>query len=666
MGNYAKGDGGYRLPAITDPERICIKLEIPNDPDHKQAFWGALWTLTWYTAWQKDDDKRGKDVAAVWRDVWFKARAANVDWDACLDCPDENGCVEYSPQYIQEWIPNNPYIDPPAAVGWYIAPSINLLGVPAGTVVTDLLLLPAPNPATTRCRFYFSGTGTVEIHWHTINGGGQAQVQVDDDVFQLSYIDLSSDLSSIPPEYPAPIQTEYDFTVPGEHHIDITMLPVLNTDIEFLGYGGGIVKIVLCGFDTMIITPQFRFTAECGLEQSNDSGATWNSVPGWDTYAEDCFIGPAGTPGTPGTPGTDGADGADGEDGEDCECENVDPRPPTESDNDDDCSVALAWADYAKVQFDFLIDNPTMIAQLVSGGINLGGTALLLYPAVTLAGISGSVLLLLAGAIIAVVAPAIAGSVKAQFSADVLEAMRRAAYCAMQAKPEGEGLGILPADVGNFITLASIDDPHTGPISWFLPYLAQVPLDLWKFQAAAAAQTVGNPCAEYNCPPDVEYDWCVVWDFAIDDYSFAVAFAPQTYDAGTGWKAGLTTAFQIVTRSLEVSRSFGNGLGSNGVTVVAARVVTVGTKGSAGSGDAIFTVKTGNTVADATSWSDWEARTKTIVYDTPKTVNRVGFSVLVSNSTGAGASDKGGDGWLKSVALYGTGTPPAWTETPEC
>ena len=76
-------DGGWILPQTIDPDRVCVQLNIPNDPDHIAAFWGALWELTYWNKWQRDPDHKGTEVAQVWKDVWLKAVADNSDFGRC-------------------------------------------------------------------------------------------------------------------------------------------------------------------------------------------------------------------------------------------------------------------------------------------------------------------------------------------------------------------------------------------------------------------------------------------------------------------------------------------------------------------------------------------------------------------------------------------------------
>lgn len=78
--------GGYLLPTVIDPpDTVCVQINIPNDRFHIAAFWGQIELLArWYT-WERDDAHTGKDVAAVWREVFTQARQY---WEDCnMACP---------------------------------------------------------------------------------------------------------------------------------------------------------------------------------------------------------------------------------------------------------------------------------------------------------------------------------------------------------------------------------------------------------------------------------------------------------------------------------------------------------------------------------------------------------------------------------------------------
>jgi hypothetical protein len=74
---------GYLLPEVINPDRVCIQINVPNDFNHLMAFWGQMWELTYWNTWQRDDEKQGKDAAAVWLDVYKQARAQNAHLEGC-------------------------------------------------------------------------------------------------------------------------------------------------------------------------------------------------------------------------------------------------------------------------------------------------------------------------------------------------------------------------------------------------------------------------------------------------------------------------------------------------------------------------------------------------------------------------------------------------------
>lgn len=113
-------DGGWILPDVINPSRVCVRMEIPNDSAHMAAFWGALWELTFWKNWQRDAQKRGIDVAKVWSDVWFEAKRLNDDLLACvpsiacaydLRYNEETGLIEASFDGGETYEPS-PELDP--------------------------------------------------------------------------------------------------------------------------------------------------------------------------------------------------------------------------------------------------------------------------------------------------------------------------------------------------------------------------------------------------------------------------------------------------------------------------------------------------------------------------------------------------------------------------
>jgi hypothetical protein len=63
---------GYPLPdgELGDDDLVCQLVYLPNRPEYWQALLAAIHYFSTWTAWERDDDKRGKDAAANWRDAF--------------------------------------------------------------------------------------------------------------------------------------------------------------------------------------------------------------------------------------------------------------------------------------------------------------------------------------------------------------------------------------------------------------------------------------------------------------------------------------------------------------------------------------------------------------------------------------------------------------------
>lgn len=66
----------YTLPAVVNPSRGCVTIQIPLDFYHEVAFWRALFSLCFWFNWERDPTHKAKDVAAVWLEIYQNARTA--------------------------------------------------------------------------------------------------------------------------------------------------------------------------------------------------------------------------------------------------------------------------------------------------------------------------------------------------------------------------------------------------------------------------------------------------------------------------------------------------------------------------------------------------------------------------------------------------------------
>lgn len=63
-------DQGYLLPdPIEGWELICVTLKIPDTPEYRSAFRGALKSLTEWHKWQRTGDTKGSQAATYWRQI---------------------------------------------------------------------------------------------------------------------------------------------------------------------------------------------------------------------------------------------------------------------------------------------------------------------------------------------------------------------------------------------------------------------------------------------------------------------------------------------------------------------------------------------------------------------------------------------------------------------
>jgi len=318
----------YPLPVpIDDGSRICVKVFVPNIPGHRQAFQGAIYNLTRWYSWTLEETKQARLAAAVWSEIYDQMMSAFYN-----NCEDELPCFEFGPNAgFIEYFPNNPYTSPDEigagynAPAWYLATTASnlILGTQFGDVVTDLSRFPPgslptiiPASGLPRMRFNLAGEGILTLHLLNILGGSVAQITIDDNLSTIRFIDQNRDQTAIPFETATTTPVEIEITGPGPHHVDVIVVSQLNDSIPFLHHGGGLRKVELCGFESVVnvATPIFKLTPECVLTYSYN-GVDFLPVDGWTDFALDCFVGPPGADGVDGAQGPQGPQGPPGEQG---------------------------------------------------------------------------------------------------------------------------------------------------------------------------------------------------------------------------------------------------------------------------------------------------------------------------------------------------------------
>lgn len=322
----------YPLPSpIDDGSRICVRLWIPNISGHRQALLGAVYNLTRWYSWDRDQGHQAKEAATVWEGIYNDLSTGFFD-----GCGDEGRCFEYPNDHpIIEYAPNDPFRTPeltPAGYftpPWYTNPVVGWPGVLPGDALVNFTSIPnvfaIPTVGFPRARIHVDGPGTINLELVQIPQGGLALITVDDNPLSAEFLDLTSigitEITSLGFVLAAlGIETDAalvntriwrkDIDGSGNHHIDVTFLPNVGiTDEILVGFGGGIRSVVYCAQAEEIpvpVIPTFRFTEGCELQVSYD-GASYVTVPGWSEFAAECFTGAPGAPGADGLPGAPGA-----------------------------------------------------------------------------------------------------------------------------------------------------------------------------------------------------------------------------------------------------------------------------------------------------------------------------------------------------------------------
>lgn len=134
---------------------------------------------------------------------------------------------------------------------------------------------------------HVSGTGTIEIEFLSFPLGGRACVKLDSapniaDLFGLSildpntlYVDTNRDLLSFPPEENVSSTIKVDVETVGDHILYVVFVPIVDDSLAFIGLGGGIRSVELCGFEEIAeVGIEAIVWADCALSYTIDGVPT--------------------------------------------------------------------------------------------------------------------------------------------------------------------------------------------------------------------------------------------------------------------------------------------------------------------------------------------------------------------------------------------------------
>lgn len=216
--------------------------------------------------------------------LMFPEEANEIIWQLIkvvhqpITLEDEEGdCINYPPSVpFISYEPQNPYNQPDLVPdGYLIAPFMHnadleypeLLGYQATDVMVQVGALPVFSDWGDVLGLHFptikirvNGQGQIELDLLSVALGGYAIIKVGsppnildliDGIIETGVIvvDLSQDITSIPPESDIVISEEINIDVSEPTDVYIVFVPKLDISTEFFGFGGGIRQIGLCGFE---------------------------------------------------------------------------------------------------------------------------------------------------------------------------------------------------------------------------------------------------------------------------------------------------------------------------------------------------------------------------------------------------------------------------------
>lgn len=262
MPDQRSPDRGYLLPYVTDPDRISVCVPVPDDINHRAAFLGALYTLTWAKNWEHDGTPKGKDVSLVWSEIYHEVSdKLGVELcegfePRCRVYSNLLGIIEYGPndpRYTPDLVPDG-YASPP----WYFATTASNIafGSHTGDIITSFERLPIVLPpggvlvpdGWPWIKINLNGSGVVRVYLRALALGSMFIVTRSDNPLSFQFVDVNTDTVQAPPETHNEIIFEAEFETPAQHWLQFNIVPAIDLEEAPVTYGGGITKIELCGF----------------------------------------------------------------------------------------------------------------------------------------------------------------------------------------------------------------------------------------------------------------------------------------------------------------------------------------------------------------------------------------------------------------------------------
>lgn len=507
----------YPLPSLSDDgSRLCVRVNIPNIPAHRQAFIGAIYNLTRWYSWGRDDAHTGKAIASVWKGV-FNDMMAHF-YDGCDDCPPEEKCIDFGTDSgVLSYFPTNPFTEPETIPNqFYNKPPFYIFH---GDVLTDITV-PSANPldlpylASTelpRIRITVNGNKLVRIYLLSIIQGGYASVTVDSNPLTTNWVDLTRaslldfqallnaiqeglGIGSLTGILVEETIVEVKLETVEEHHIDIVFWPKFSTEV-IIGFGGGLRKVEICGNEICDMGIENIRIDGCDLQITYD-GTEWVTVGD----LTDCAVpGPPGPPGADGLNGSDGAPGAPGATGpKGDKGDKGDPgnggsvySPPTTDDTEALCGIATYLTSWHDGIWRNYLDQAAAGADVAEATVN----AIQAVVIVITGGVGGIIFTVLAN-LIADAFTAGISAIKAAVTPSALEDVQCWLYCELKANGYG------PNTIQHWHDKIMAESGANVGLQYWANGLLGLTQDTWDFRANIGTLTPSATCAALctDCP----------------------------------------------------------------------------------------------------------------------------------------------------------------------
>jgi len=286
---------------VLDPDRqteTCVALREGQSAALQALIEAQRHRTRWY----------GDDLTQEQRTDWVDDVIARLQDGTCeAEQPEENdACFEigaYHPA-IEYW-PNHPILSPDYHPDNFSAPiwitGAGSIGLTASDAIINPLSIMTPVILTEHwsiglpsIRLHFSGAGEIDLKFIDAIQGGMVLIFPDGNplvgnLISLNHVDFT-DITDLPSwiadilEFFAggpvfEVDHEFTFTTSGPHTLTMWFIP-LGDEPPFLGFGGGLRNIELCGeieLDTEVVMPYTIVRAGCDIELKLD-GVTVSTI----------------------------------------------------------------------------------------------------------------------------------------------------------------------------------------------------------------------------------------------------------------------------------------------------------------------------------------------------------------------------------------------------